>query len=351
MELSKINSLRLKRQHLDQPCNQEAYESLFRDLSPCLPVYWTMPGNPPSMDYRAEFNDFTYNSQIRAKRTIVKGRFCGGNIGYVYADELDLYGAAFRKSRDNLTFDEEMIIRLFEQEGPMNIGLIKEITEMKAKEITPILHKLQTKFLVYEDQLDSEWDRGWFLFESEFDEVDVMSKSKLQAHQEIFLRFAYRFVWFDEKMLKAYYRLTLKEIKSAINELLATEKLVIQKVNGKQAYMLPEDVERIEHVKNSDAIFIHILNRNDPMVKANEHWLKSVYKDKQWANIYYILVNGQFVGSVLGKFRNGPFDFKDLVINEDLVDPKLIKDQVLSVLKDRLDEGETMPSLYMGQEI
>ena len=39
---------------------------------------------------------------------------------------------------------------------------------MLVKEITPVLHRLQEAFLVYEDQYDGEWDRSWYRFEEMF---------------------------------------------------------------------------------------------------------------------------------------------------------------------------------------
>lgn len=37
---------------------------------------------------------------------------------------------------------------------------MNEETGMLVKEITPVLHRLQEAFLIYEDQYDGEWDRG-----------------------------------------------------------------------------------------------------------------------------------------------------------------------------------------------
>ena len=39
---------------------------------------------------------------------------------------------------------------------------------MLVKEITPVLHRLQEAFLVYEDQYDGEWDRSWYRFGGDF---------------------------------------------------------------------------------------------------------------------------------------------------------------------------------------
>ena len=41
---------------------------------------------------------------------------------------------------------------------------LKEESGLLVKEITPALHRLQEAFLIYEDQYDGEWDRGWYRF-------------------------------------------------------------------------------------------------------------------------------------------------------------------------------------------
>ena len=56
---------------------------------------------------------------------------------------------------------QELILALIDREGPLNIGLIKEMTGLLVKQITPALHKLQESFVLFEDQFDGEWDREW----------------------------------------------------------------------------------------------------------------------------------------------------------------------------------------------
>ena len=47
---------------------------------------------------------------------------------------------------------------------------MKRMTGLLVKQITPALHRLQEAFLVFEDQFDGEWDRGWYLFDEMFPE-------------------------------------------------------------------------------------------------------------------------------------------------------------------------------------
>lgn len=163
MKREDIVSLRMIRQHLADPVSEDGYEALFKDMSPVLTEYWCCPGQAPCLEYRANFDDLAYCDEKRSKRRIVKGRFQNGGIAYIYQEELELFAAAYRK-KGQLSMMEAELLELLEREGPMTIHVIKEYTGLLTKQITPALHKLQEKFLVFEDQADSEWDRGWYAF-------------------------------------------------------------------------------------------------------------------------------------------------------------------------------------------
>ena len=96
-------NLRAARQHLEAQAGGAEYDSLFRQMSPVRTVYWCCPGEPPCLSFRADFDDTDYCFRMRGRREIVKGRFQDGGIAYIFADELELFGAAYRKNRRGLT--------------------------------------------------------------------------------------------------------------------------------------------------------------------------------------------------------------------------------------------------------
>ena len=104
MDNEKIISLRMERQHLLHKADEQEYISLYRDLQPGVNVYWNGFGQLPVLSYRAAFDDMEFNRVRQRERKLVKGRFAGGNLGWI-----------------------------------------------EPKEITPILHRLQEAFLIYED--------------------------------------------------------------------------------------------------------------------------------------------------------------------------------------------------------
>lgn len=157
---NKILSLRMERQFLTRKANEAEYIQLYRDLQPGQNVYWNGFGDPPSLSFRADFNDIEFNRERQAKRELIKGRFAGGNLGWIEPADLELFAALYMKPLKNPTEKHLCILELVEREGSLNIQQMKEEIGMLVKEITPVLHRLQEASLIYEDQYDVEWDRG-----------------------------------------------------------------------------------------------------------------------------------------------------------------------------------------------
>lgn len=170
----KLLALRTQRQYLAAPADAAAYDGLYRDLQPGMNAYWHGFGQPPELTFRADFDDVEYNRQRQVRRDLVKGRFAGGNLGWIVPEDLPLFAALYRKPIVGFMDDvQATIMTLIERLGPLNIQQIKEETGYLVKQITPALHRLQEAFLLYEDQYDGEWDRAWYRFEEMFPEYDL----------------------------------------------------------------------------------------------------------------------------------------------------------------------------------
>ena len=228
-----VTALRMRRQHLSEKAGEADFEKLFRDMSPVPCPYWSAPGSPPRTVFRAAFDDGFFSDRRRSRREIVKGRFAGGSVGYIEPGEWELFAGLYRKPIDRLNTAQRRLLDLLRQEGPMTIGGMKELTGMLVKEIVPQLHRLQEAFLVYEDQTDSEGDRGWYLFEGEFDEVDVSRYTREEALREALPRFAGLQVVFDADMAKSFYRLPGKEITGGLESRVVRDNGAGTIANGK----------------------------------------------------------------------------------------------------------------------
>lgn len=210
MKDSNIISFRMERQCLISKADEAEYIKLYRDTQPGLNVYWNGFGEPPTLSFRANFDDIAFNRDRQLNRKLIKGRFAGGNLGWIEPCDLELFIALYRKPLTNPTEIQLRLLELIERGGPLNIQQIKEETGLLVKEITPALHRLQEAFLIYEDQYDGEWDRSWYKFVEMFPEVDLNKYTRLEALQIVLQRFAYRLVWFDTAMAKSFYKIPEK---------------------------------------------------------------------------------------------------------------------------------------------
>ncbi|MDD4077337.1 MAG: hypothetical protein PHT03_05115 [Bacilli bacterium] len=305
-----IIALRMQRQCLTAPAGKSRYEEFFRLSSPVPPVYWCCPGNPPRIYHRADFDDALFNQERRNRHEIIKGRFQNGTIAYIEKEDLELFIAIYRKPIKYLSSVQSLIIETFKREGPMTIRILKEMTGLLVKEITPALHKLQTAFIVYEDQTDNEWDRGWYLFCDEFPEVDFYRYSKTEALKTVLWRFTYLNVWFDLKMAQSFYKIPEKDIAAVICDMVSGEALV----DYEGGYIAKCDYQHLSNNRYSVKPSIFVLHRNDYMVKCFEHQLKDKYKYISFDVLQYILIDGEFKGTVIGKFKNGPFLLEDVIV-------------------------------------
>lgn len=346
---AKIISLRMERQCFINKADEKEYTELYRDTQPGQNVYWNGFGNPPTLSFRAGFDDMEFNRKRQLERELVKGRFAGGNLGWIVPEDMELFAALYRKPLANPTPEQTMILELIETAGPFNIQQIKEETGMLVKQITPVLHRLQEAFLIYEDQYDGEWDRGWYRFSEMFPEVDINRYTRLEALKIVLLRFAYRIVWFDTAMAKSFYKIPEKEIRTAVGELTA-EGILKASDSG---YLLSSDAKLLESYEPEAMNFVCAIHRNDFLYKAHEHILKE--SAKKWTEgleydrepLQYLLIDGEFHGASVGHFRNGPYDLNDVVC--DLPNANERREEILEAVR-AVNSGKT-PLRFMGRKL
>lgn len=341
-----VTALRMERQFLSRRADEDAYIQLYRDLQPGQNVYWNGFGDPPSITFRANFDDVEFNRARQAGRALIKGRFAGGNLGWIMPEDLELFAALYTRPLTKPAGTQLEILELIRRDGPLNIQQIKAQTGLLVKHITPALHRLQQAFLIYEDQYDGEWDRGWYRFAEVFPDVNLTRYTRGEALKIILRRFAYRQVLFDAEMARSFYKLPAKEIQAAIAALVADG--VLTEADG--GYMLQSDVELLQTYTPPPPHFVYAVHRNDVLYKSNEHWLKERFKPLYERLPYdheplqYLLIDGRFHGAVVGRFRNGPYDLNDVVC--DLSNAKERKDEILQAVQ-AVNFGR-QPARFMG---
>lgn len=321
-----IIALRMERQCLTKPAQTEEYIRLYRDTEPGQNVYWHGFGEPPVLSFRADFDDMEFNRIRQNSRELVKGRFQGGNLGWIEAEDMELFACLCRKPLDAPNTAQTELLALLECNGAMTIQQMKEKTGKLVKEITPILHRLQEAFLVYEDQHDGEWDRLWYSFKEMFPNVDLEKYTRTEALKIVLRRFAYRMVWFDAAMAKSFYKLPAKEITKAVKEL--SEEGILAEYEG--GFVLAEDVELLESSTATPPHMTFVMHRNDILVKSYEHVIKERYSG-DYELLQLLLLDGELHGAVQGKFKYGPYIIENVVVDEEYEDRR---EEILRAVRD-----------------
>lgn len=345
INLKNITALRMKRLYFTEKADLDnGYDELFKDISPVPSVYWSSPGEAPSLPFHADFNDRNYNDRRRAVRKIVKGRFQKGLVGYIEAEDMELFAALYKKPIDRFTLLQSEIIDILHREGPMSVQYIKQLTDRLVKELSPALQSLQTAYIVFEDQVDDGWDRAWYLLESEFPDFDINRYNAEEALDTVIMRFANRITAFDENMVKSYYKLPPKDISESLNRLTQTESLV----KTEFGYMKKEDRDFLHKNDLEPEKSIYILHKNDFLSRSFEHVLNKKYKLDGFKTMQYILLNGDFKGAVYGHFRFSPNEIEDIVLDVSETEAEALKEKIIDMVY-KVNSYESPIKKYNGK--
>jgi hypothetical protein len=345
----------MQRQHFEKKADRAEYNDLFRMMSPVQTPYWCRPGSPPSLIFRADFDEYAHTFDMRSSRIIIKGRFQGGNVGYIFADELPLFASVYSKDRRKLPYNEIEILELLHREGPMSIDEMKRITGLFSKNISPVLHRLQQKFLVFEDQADDEWDRAWYLFETEFPDIDLDEYEKKEAMKILVMRFAYLNVFIKPAMLRSFYRLQSVDIDNTLSELESEDYLVKVNIDNEYGYLRKEDIPLLEkETRPEKGVFV--LHLNDFLVKSNENMLLDRFDTGKYhippksRIMHFILVDGEFRGFLAGFFRIRPDVIEDVILDLDEQEKQDRKQEILDAVELVYDPESTPVKRYCGKK-
>ena len=292
------------------------YLPLFRLLQPVSTMAYAYPGSPPGLVHRTTFDHHKAADLLRGKQTIVKGRFLGGGIGYVCADDLAIYATTFRKPLKDLNYLQKTVFDILDEAGPLTPRQIKEESQMMDsegllnKEIMPALHRLQTAFLVFEDQQETDWERGWNTFEADWPDVDLEAMDWNDAAAEVLRRFFSANVFATLEQVKDWSGLALKGLKAVIAKMeLAGDLVAFEDADLGAGWVCADAVDVNAKKVPSLALMLH---KADPLVKAHSSALKRKFAGEEV--LQYLLIDGEFKGAVLGHWRIGPHDVDDVIV-------------------------------------
>ena len=321
---------RLLRQGLaEATANESGYKDLLRRLQPVAPVHFSMPGSPPRLVHRTLFDDGEAADALRAGVLLVKGRFWGGNIGYVLAENLALYAAAFCKPIVRFTPIQEQLLETLRGTGPLTPKLLREETGLLSKKIMPALHRLQQAFLVYEAQEDSSWERPWSLFGAEWPDVDFCAMPWQEAAAEVLWRFLEAHVFATFVQLRSWSQLGVRPLKTLLQQMLEDGRLLHCDIAGLGVGWVRREDASLEVRSPGESVFM--LHKADILCKSHSTELKERFGHRE--TLQYLLIDGAFAGAVCGHWRIGPHDVDDVIVDLSDAEAEERKDEILAAVE------------------
>ncbi len=349
-----ILALRLQAQGLLSPITKSAeYLDLFSELSPLAPKWATRPGNPPVLQHRTLFDDELVGDVMRSDRKIVKGRFCSGGVSYVTADDLAMHATTFAKPMTKPNEIDEQVLEAICTEGPFSPRQIKEQTGILVKDISKSLNKLSRAFLVYEDQVDDEWSRGFHDFSAEWPDVEIADYARdaerwLDVAAEVIGRFCRSRVFATFDQIRDWSGLPVKRLKEIVGLLERTERIAPIQVTGLgEGWIVPDTPDASANHEAS----LFIMHRGDPLVRAEAGTLKELFKGHDV--LQYILRDGVFDGAVIGRWGINPYDVDDVIFLPHVPanDIARRKDEVIEKVREEYPEPRHNVRRFGGKRI
>ena len=341
---------RMRRQRLTAPLESaQGYIELFRLLQPVSPVAYTRPGDPPRLTPRTRFDDGIEADRLRARRLIVKGRFLGGSIGYVLTEDLALYANVFQQPIPWLNEIQATVWETVQATGPLTPRQIKEETGLLNKQIMPALHRLQRAFLVYEDQTDSDWERGWYEFASEWPDVRLSENRRQAAATQVLLRFLQGHVFATFEQFKDWSQLSTKFLTGVLQEMEKAALIVPHSVPGLgEGWTCVEDVPSSPPLSRGEpGPSVFMLHNADVLVRSHASELKRRFGD--YEVLQYLLIDGAFQGAVVGHWRIGPHDVADIVVTLSAAEGEARRAEILRIVAQRYYPPHSRILKYAGK--
>jgi hypothetical protein len=296
---------------------------------------------------RTRFDSEATADVLRSSRRIVKGRFQGGGVGYVLAADLGLYANAFRKPIATMSDTQQEVFDALRAGGPLTPALIKEETGLLKKHINPALGRLQEAFLLYEDQIDDDWERGWYEFASEWPEIRLDDDGREDAAAEVIIRFLEAFVFATEEQVGDWTQWPKKRVASLLAQMEARGRIVAGEIrNLGPGWSRPADAAISASAPAPTAF---LLNRGDFLSRAHKSEL-----DRRFGRtdvLQYVYATGEFVGAVRGHWGFKPFDIDDVAMELPKTKASALRGEVLALVRAAYPKPRHNVLRYAGKRI
>ena len=182
---------------------------------------------------------------------------------------------------------------------------------------------------VYEDQVDEDWERGWYDFAAEWPEIELDEARRQSASAEVLRRFLRGHVFATEVNLKDWSTWPARRLANLLGEMESSRAIVATMVEGLgEGWTLPKDAPpESQHIPPT----VFMLHRSDMLVRSHTSELKRRFGDHEV--LQYLLIDGKFQGAVLGHWRISPYDLEDIVVELPAREREARREQVLQAVR------------------
>lgn len=342
-----IQSLRLLKQGLVKPAeSEEEFRQLFRLLQPVTTIYYCRPGDPPSLVYRSCLESSIYTEKMRGREDILKGRFSGGKLAYVLFDDFALYANAFTREIEDYTEIQRTILHAIRTTGPLTPRQLKEETGILNKHLRPALTRLQQANVLYEHQIDGDWDRAWSLFEETWPEINLCREQRITDRSNVIERYFRASVFATMEQVKSWSEFPTTGIRSIISSLINRDLIFTADIPGLGPGWIHSAYRETKVPDIPTTVFM--LHRADYLVRSELSALKKRFGTKDI--LQYILVNGEFIGAVKGHWRIGPHDVDDVILDVSKQNAKKLKTKIINEISKVYFPPRSNIILYNGEQ-
>lgn len=343
-----VHAERLVRHSLAKPvARRRDFEPLFRRLQPVSTGAQVRPGSPPCLAHRTRFDSEAAADALRSQRRIVKGRFQGGGVGYVHADDLALYANAFRRPMARRSDVQGKVYDALCFGGPLTPALLKDETGLLKKQINPALQRLQEAFLIYEDQVDEDWERAWYEFASEWPEIVLDDERRDSDAAEVLTRFLSAFVFANDEQLLDWSQWPARRVAGLVSALECDGRAVATEVSGLGLGWMASSAAQLPDVSPAAGIFL--LNRGDFLSRTHRSELERRFGRRDILRFLYS--RGEFVGAVRGHWGFKPFDVDDVDVELPTKELAAVREEVLALVRVAYPEPRHRVLRYAGMRI
>jgi hypothetical protein len=326
----RIIAERLQRQAIAQPvASDDAYTRLFRRLQPVSPIANTRPGSPPCLEHRTTFDDSRLTNAWRSTRHIIKGRFLHGLIGYIFQTDLETYANAFAKPIKAYSERQRTVLKCMAEMEPVTPGVIKEETGLLSKHIGPALSRLQEAFLVFEDQMDDDWEHGWELFENVWPDVEIHPRKQFDARKAVLATFLNAHVFATPTQICGWSGFPLKEVHTLGKTLEDDGAVGWATVDGLgEGWLIPSASELPEIPLWRG---VRALSYADLLCRSHQAEIKERFEGLEV--LCPLLIDGEFNGAIIGHWGFGLYPLDDIVVTLPDKERQSRKQEVLAAVK------------------